>query len=276
MTDSTLAFSPPYQYHSADEDPYHVTEDDDCPVDVIALVEYLTIVAAERIGEINEETQTETDGVMRAVWDTIETTIVRTTLTNFERVYIVGTLDSIIGHNPVALTEDDKVRHPQDWGDVTYALAESALYEAVIGRLTGHIITGANGYQRVPESHPDEDRPPEQSAITIETPPNPMTTAQVVSLVRELKQHTEQNMEGSTEFQDAFCHAYEALSIRDYSVTETAAILDGLKAAYGMDGSESIESEQIAKISPESGWASYLTDGLRYHALETVIEAKSG
>lgn len=210
------------------------------------------------------------DACIEATWDILGDCCPAARFTHYEQVWLTAWLDHAIGLDAYYLTEDDAVKYPETWADVTGHILEYALFDVVCDRLTGRLTYDpVDGLAVQHAKMPPQDAPTASEAA-LTTPP--YSTTKTVALVQSLVGYVEQALQNDSapNYEAAFQQAYNAHEDRlPDTVTGTAALLDGLHHEYDLTGTDCIESKQ-AEAAANEDWVAAIK-ALEYHALQHAV-----
>jgi hypothetical protein len=199
----------------------------------------------------------------------LESVAPRTRFNKYEQVWLTVWYEAALDWSSSFLAEYSFVRHPDTWTDATGGLLEELLREAILSQLT-------KGSMFSPRYTPS---PSHSNLENLQK--RPLTRDETASLVDHLTRTiTNQGVTTKVGFYPAFNKAYNAIREdppEDLTLPETAtqvaSLLDGLQYLHGMDGSESIESEQVQERARSDDWTGAI-HAFQYHALQraTLIQ----
>lgn len=251
-------------------------------VDVKNLVDNLVEAVEKKVDDGSHE--------IDATWEVLEQEEPYAEMSHTERLYLITSLFTNYGVSPDWLTEDRRVTHAETWKDITFTFCEYGLYEVVYGFVSGEIKEDPHKVGEFMDSRRDAVR----KDFTEEMRANPILNTDVHNWIASLASNVSTRLanydeipkEDRTDVQRSLTDAKaetENEAINDVieeearselltcNLIEEASFLDALEDLYLMDGSESIETEQL-ETAANTSWDETITTGVIWHAMAAAIE----
>lgn len=226
---------------------------------------------------------------IEATWEKLEKHEPYLDMSHTQRLYTIAFLFTNYGVSPEWITEDRRVSHAETWDDVTIAMCEYALYDVVKGLVKGEITRVPHRIGQYSDSRRDAVKIDFSNAMRHKHLTNTDVHNWVATLATDVSTRLANNddipVEDRTDCQrgvsnkaveteEQAIHDVINETARNELVTQdiicAASFLDALEDLYLMDGSESIESEQL-RSSASQGWEEAVRYGLLWHAMSEAI-----